>query len=58
MNAGLDGPVISTFVDDIKIMTLKRSEVIDRIKSKLAWAISIIYMGPIGFLLGLKVKYN
>ena len=55
-NAGLDGPVISTFVDDIKIMAPKRSGMIERVKSELASAFSMVNMGPISFWLGLKVQ--
>lgn len=54
--AGLDGPVVSTFVDDIKIMASKESGMIERVKSKLTSAFSMVNMGPISFYLGLKVQ--
>lgn len=54
--AGLNGPVVSTFVDDIKIMAPKNSAIIARIKAKLAAAFSMVEMGPISFYLGLKVE--
>lgn len=54
--AGLDGPIISTFVDDIKIMEMKGSGTIQRVKSKLAATFSMVDMGPISFYLGLKVQ--
>lgn len=53
--AGLDGPVVSTFVDDIKIMAPKESGMIERVKRELTSAFSIVDMGPISFYLGLKV---
>lgn len=55
---GLDGPIVSTFVDDIKIMAPKRSGVIDRVKQELISAFSIVDIGPISFYLGLKVQCN
>lgn len=56
--AGLNGPVVSMFVDDIKIMAPKESEITQRMKTKLTTAFSIIDMGPISFYLGLKVVQN
>ena len=55
---GLNGPIISTFVDDIKIMALKDSRFIQRIKAELAATFSIVDMGPINFYLGLKVEHD
>ena len=52
---GLNGSIVSTFVDDIKIMGIKRSGFIERVKAELAAAFSIVDMGPISFYLGLKV---
>ena len=54
--AGLDGPIVSTFVDDIKIMAPKGSGMIERVKAELASAFSMVDMGPISFYLGLKVE--
>lgn len=53
---GLNGPVVSTFVDDIKIITLKNNEIIGCVKAKLTFAFLIVDMGLISFYLGLKVK--
>lgn len=53
--AGLKGPVLTVFVDDIKIMASKRSGVIERVKMELTAAISIMDIGLISFYLGLKV---
>lgn len=48
--------MVSTFVDDIKIMEVKGSGVIERVKVELAAAFSMVDMGSISFYLGLKVK--
>lgn len=53
--AGLNGPIVSTFVDDIKIMGPKGSDFIGKFKAELAAAFSMVDMGPISFYLGLKV---
>lgn len=36
--AGLDSPIIRTFVDDIKIIAPKGSRMIERVKAKVAFA--------------------
>lgn len=54
--SGLDGPVVSTFVNNIKIMAPKDNGMIERIKLELILAFSIIDIGPISFYLGLKVQ--
>lgn len=53
--AGLNGPIVSTFIDDIKIMGPKGSDFIRKVKAELATAFSMVDMGPISFDLGLKV---
>lgn len=53
--AGLNGPIVSTFVDDIKIMRTKGSGFIGKVKAELTAAFSIVDMGSISFYLGLKV---
>lgn len=55
-NVGLDGPIVSIFVDDIKIMAPKKSEMIERMKAKLVTTFSMVNMGLISFYLGLKVE--
>ena len=55
-NAGLKGPVVSTFVDDIKIIAPKRRGMIECVKAKLVSAFSIADMVLISFYLGLKVE--
>lgn len=54
----LDGLVISTFVNNIRIMTPKNSEMIEQIKLELTFAFSIINIGSISFYLGLKVQWD
>lgn len=53
--AGVNGPMVSTFVDDIMIMRAKGSGMITRVKAELNAAFSMIDMGPISLYLGLKV---
>ena len=54
--AGLDGPIVSTFIDDIKVMVSKGSGMMERVKIELTLAFSMVNMGPISFYLGLKVQ--
>lgn len=56
MKAGINGPIISTFVNDIKIMGAKESGTIERIKRKLTAVSSMVDMRSISFYLGLKVE--
>ena len=56
--AGLNGPIVSTFVDDIKVIAPKGSGIIQRVKTELTAAFSMVDMGPISFYLGLKVERN
>ena len=53
--AGLKGPVLSVFVDDIKIMAPKDSGIIKRVEAELTAAFSMSDMGPISFYLGLRI---
>lgn len=50
--------MVSTFVNNIKVMTSKRSGIIYCIKIKLTAAFLIVDMGPISFYLRLKVEKN
>lgn len=56
--ANLDRPVVSIFVDDIKIMAPKGSEMIERVKIELIFTFFMIDMGPISFYWGLKVQQD
>ncbi len=54
--AGINGPIVSTFVVDIKILGAKNSRVIAQVKQELTVALEMVDMGPISFYLGLKVS--
>ncbi len=56
--AGINGPIVSTFVNDIKIIGAKNSGVKDRVKYELTAAFKTADMGLISFYLGLKVSWN
>ena len=58
INAGLDGPIVNIFVDNIKIMAPKKSEIIKHVKTKLAFAFLMVDIGSISFYLGLKIEQN
>ncbi len=51
----LKGPVLSVFVDDIKIMAPKDSRIIQRVKTELTASFSMSDMGPISFYVGLRI---
>lgn len=55
---GINGPIVSTFVDDIKIMAPKGSGFIEKVKAELTSAFQMVDMGPISFYLDLKVDRN
>lgn len=55
---GINRPIVSTFVDDIKIMAPKESGFIEKVKAELTSAFQMIDMGPISFYLDLKVDRN
>ncbi len=55
---GLKKPIVSTFVNDIKIIGLKESGMIEREKTELTFAFLIVEMRPISFYLGLRVEQN
>lgn len=54
--SGINGLIVSTFVDDIKIINIKESGYIKKIKLKLATTFEMADMGLISFYPGLKVK--
>lgn len=56
MKIGLDGLIISTFIDDIKIMAPKRSGIILQVKAELTIEFLIVDIGSISFYLGLQVE--
>lgn len=55
---GINRPNVSTFVDDIKIMGVKKSGMMTKVKQELVNTFSIVNKGPISFYLGLKVECN
>lgn len=56
MLTGLNGQVVSVFVDDIEIKGMKGSDVINKVKAELITAFSMVDIGPISFYLGLNVE--
>lgn len=48
--------IVSTFVDDIKILGSKGSGVIDCVKAELTYAFEMIDMGEISFYLRIRVN--
>lgn len=53
--AKINRSIVSTFVDDIKIMRVKDSGIITRLKQELTKTFEIADIRPINFYLGLKV---
>lgn len=53
---GINGPIVSTFVDNIKIMQVKRLHDIKKIKRELVTGFEMVDMGLVSFYLGLKVE--
>lgn len=49
IKAGLDGPIVGTFINDIQVMAPKRSGMIERVKTELISAFSMVDIGPISF---------
>lgn len=58
INTGLDGPIMSTFIDNIKKIALKKSGMIKWIKAKLEFAFLIADIKLINFYLSFKIEYN
>ena len=56
--AGLNGPIRSKFIDDINVIAPQGSGIIQRIKTELTAAFSMVDMGSISFYLGLKIEQN
>lgn len=55
---GSNRPIISTFVDDIKIIALKGNELIDRVKQELTFILLMVDIGLVSFYFSLKVSCN
>lgn len=58
METGLNSPVVSIFVDDIKIIVTKKSGIIQQLKAELIAIFSIADIRPISFYLRLKIGHN
>lgn len=56
ITSGINGLIVSTFVDDIKVMGIKGSGHIEKVMLKLAAAFKMADMGSISFYLRLKVE--
>lgn len=52
---GVQGAIITTFVDDLNIFTPAGSGIMKRIKGELASAFDMVDIGPLAFYVGLKV---
>lgn len=56
--AGINRPIVSTFVDDIEVMEVKKSGHIEKVKQELVAAFEIVDIGLISFYLNLKMEKN
>ena len=54
----MKGLIVSTFIDDIKGMGVKRSGYIKKVELELISALEMADMRPISFILGLKIETN
>ncbi len=57
-STGINGPIMSTFVDNIKVMGQKNSGQIEKVQAKLVATFEMVDIGPISFYLRLKVERN
>lgn len=55
---GINGPIITTFINNFNIFAPYSSRIISRIKSTLTTAIEIVDMGLLAFYVGLKVTWD
>ena len=58
IEAGIKDPIVSIFINDIKVMRVKESGVIQKMMTELAAAFEIVDMGSINFYLSLKSEKN
>lgn len=52
----INGPIMSTFVDDIKIIRVKNFRVINQVKEKLITIFKMVDMRPISFYFSFEVS--
>lgn len=55
---GINSPIVSMFINDIKIIGVKKSGHIKKVNQELLVAFAMVDMGLISFYLRLKVKKN
>ncbi len=55
-SSGINRPIVSIFVDDIKVIGIKRLGHIKKVKRELASVFEMIDIWPISFGLGLKIE--
>lgn len=55
-SSGINALIVNTFIDNIQVMDIKKSDHIEKIKIKLAIAFKMVNIGPISFYLRLKVE--
>lgn len=58
INAGLNGLELSIFMDDIKIIAPKKSEITQRVKAEVITAFLMVDIGPISFYPDLNVEQD
>lgn len=52
----INGPIVSTFNDNVKVIEVKKSNHIKRVKRKFADTFEMVDMRPISFYLSLKIE--
>ena len=57
-SAGIKGPIVTSFVDDLNIIGPKGSPMISEVKKQLNIAFKIVDIDPISHYLGLKIERN
>ena len=57
-SAGIKGPIVTSFVDDLNIIGPKGSPTITEVKKQLNIAFKMVDIGPISHYLGLKIERN
>lgn len=53
--SGLNSSIVSTFIDNVKIIASEKTRIIQHIKAELTDMFLIVDIGPISFYLGLTV---
>lgn len=58
IKTSLDGPVVSIFINNIKIITSKNGKIIREVQLELTFAFFMIDIGSISFYLSLKLQQD